>query len=479
MTTPSPTVGIAAWGTYLPAYRLDRAAIGAALGQPAGKGRRVVAAYDEDAVSLGVEAGRMAVRNIDTAKVARLFFSTTAPAYLDKTNATTIHAALGLDSATAAFDMVGAVRSGTGALLAAAGSATGGRYAMAVLGDVRTGLPGSSDERSGGDGGAAFVLATDGPVAATILGTAARSAEFLDRWRTPGDSYSKVWEERFGEHVYVPLAQAALEEAVKEAGLDLSAIDHLVVCGTHDRAARRVAAASGVDGAAVLDDLTAMIGHCGAAHVGLATAAALEKAAPGEVIAVVALGDGADALVLRTTDQVAELRPARSVASQAAEGMPVDYNAFLTWRGLLLREPPRRPEPLRPAAPPSFRSDAWKFGFTGTKCVECGTVHLPPARICGECRAEDRMEQVRLADVPATIATYTVDHLAFSMAPPVVTAVIDFDGGGRRQCEVTEVDPAQVAIGGRVELTFRRLYTADGVANYHWKARPARVTTED
>ena len=64
-----------------------------------------------------------------------------------------------------------------------------------------------------------------------------------------------------------------------------------------------------------------------------------------------------------------------------------------------------------------------------------------------------------MADVPATIATFTVDRLAFSLSPPVVAAVIDFDGGGRFQCELTDVDPATVQIGDRVEMTFRRLYT--------------------
>jgi uncharacterized OB-fold protein len=52
--------------------------------------------------------------------------------------------------------------------------------------------------------------------------------------------------------------------------------------------------------------------------------------------------------------------------------------------------------------------------------------------------------------------------------------VIDFEGGGRFQCEMTDVDPKSVKIGDRVELTFRRLYTAGGIHNYFWKARPIR-----
>ena len=47
-----------------------------------------------------------------------------------------------------------------------------------------------------------------------------------------------------------------------------------------------------------------------------------------------------------------------------------------------------------------------------------------------------------------------------------------FDGGGRFRCELTDVDPATVAIGGRVEMTFRKISTANGVHNYFWKARP-------
>ena len=88
--------------------------------------------------------------------------------------------------------------------------------------------------------------------------------------------------------------------------------------------------------------------------------------------------------------------------------------------------------------------------------------------------AVDRMSQERLAETPATIATYTVDRLAFSLSPPVVAAVVDFDDGGRFRCEMTDVDPDTVAIGNRVEMTFRRISTVGGIHNYFWKARPAR-----
>ena len=86
--------------------------------------------------------------------------------------------------------------------------------------------------------------------------------------------------------------------------------------------------------------------------------------------------------------------------------------------------------------------------------------------------AIDQMQPERLADVPGTVATFTVDHLAFSLSPPVIGVIIDFDDGGRFRCELTDARPDELAIGDRVTMTFRRVWTAQGVHNYFWKARP-------
>jgi uncharacterized OB-fold protein len=130
-------------------------------------------------------------------------------------------------------------------------------------------------------------------------------------------------------------------------------------------------------------------------------------------------------------------------------GRPGELPGLPHLERFLQREPPRRPDPEPPAAPPSRRAEDWKFAFTGNRCQACGARHLPPQRVCLKCHAVDRMAPERLADVPATIATFTVDRLAYSRSPPVVAAVIDFEGGGRFQCELTDVDPATVRIGDR------------------------------
>src|ERR1019366_3696779 len=130
------SAGIVTWGTYLPYWRLQRAAIAQALGSGPGKGSRAVASYDEDTTTLGVEAGRRAMA-LGPAAPQDLLFSTPAPGYLDKTSATTVHAALGLDRSCAAYDFCGSSRSALGTLLLALqGSAT--RRSPAVMSDLRT-----------------------------------------------------------------------------------------------------------------------------------------------------------------------------------------------------------------------------------------------------------------------------------------------------------------------------------------------------
>ena len=466
--------GIVSYGAYLPYWRLQRSAIGQTLGTGGGKGARSVASYDEDSTSMGVESGRLALAGAPAGyEPGIVAFATTAPAYADKTNATAIHAALGLADSVPAVDTVGAIRSSVAAAVLA--RATSG---LAVLADVRTGRPGSADEAAGGDGAVTLAFGDEG-VIAEVVGGASVTEEFTDRWQSPGDAYSQVWEERFGEYAYVPLAERAVTAALKATGVALDDVDHVIITGSQARAVKAAARAIGARPETVVDDLAGEVGNTGAAHWALLLADVLDRAEPGQLIAVVLLADGCDVWILRTTDLLPAHRQAVSVRDRiAATRDDLTYPQFLTWRGFLQREPPRRPEPDRPAAPPSARTDAWKYAFVGSRDAD-GFVYLPPSRVSMTSGDIDQMEQVRMADVPATIATFTVDRLAFSLSPPVVAAIIDFDGGGRFQCELTDVDPAAVKIGDRVSMTFRRLYTSGGVHNYFWKARPLTEEREE
>jgi 3-hydroxy-3-methylglutaryl CoA synthase len=457
--------GIIGFGGYLPYRRLDLSTVAAVAGGGGRKGTRSVASFDEDATTMGVEAGRVARRRAPDVPVESVWFATVAPPYLDKTNATVLHAALRLPEECGAYDLVGSVRGTLGALRAAAAQ-TG--PALAVAADVRTGLAGGPDESFFGDGAAALVVGADthGDVVAQLGPWVSVTGEFVDRWRIPGEQRSRLWEERFGEVRYGELGADALDRLWKAAGIGPEDVDHLIVTGTHGRASKAVAQRSGVAADRLVEDVASVVGNTGAAHPLLLLVDLLERAEAEQTIVLLTLADGAEALVLRTTGALAAAREAgASVGSQVVAGGPVSYGRYLTWRGVLPNEPPRRPEPARTSSSAAGRSVPWKFGFEGSRSPD-GSMHLPPL--------PDEGELEPMADVRGTVVTFTIDRLSYTPSPPMVFAVVDFDGGGRLPVELTDVDADQVAVGDRIEMTFRRLSTADGIHNYFWKARPCR-----
>lgn len=458
--------GIESYAVYLPAPRLDRADVARVLGGR-GKGVRPVASYDEDATTMAVEAARAALRG--AGPVADLWFATTRPAYLEKSNAATVAAAAGLPAEIAAYDLSGALRGGAGALRA--GLASGS--SLVVAGDVRYGLPGSADEAEGADAAAAFVLGPD-PVA-ELVGSAAITSEFLDRWRVPGEVRTRTWEERFGVEEYVPLVQRVVDDVLGRCELKREQIDHVVLSTPHTRA--RGAVRRGFAGTQLAAADAAGLGYAGAADLGVGLALALDAAAPGDLVLAVSAADGADAFVFRVTDKHAA--GARSGLAAAAPGQPVSYGDFLNWRGLLPREPARRPDVKPPVPPASRRTAAWKFGFVAAQCGSCGYRNLPPRRVCLRCSATEGFEPVAMVDVPGRIATYTDDWLSESVQLPARVVAVDFDGGGRFECEMADAVGAEIAIGDRVRPTFRLAGVAgNGVRNYVWKVRP-HVEEED
>ena len=466
--------GIVRYGSYVPYFRLNRKAIG-------GAGERAAASYDENSVSMAAEAAREVLDgpapggHNHPVTVDRLLFATTTPGYAEKLDTATLHAALDLPRAVGASAMGGSTRAGMSALLTGHDLAAAGRRPLVAMSDVMVGAPGGTRELAGGDGAAAFAFGPDDESLAVVLGQGSTTEEFLDVWRAPDEPFARQWEERFGAELSTPLMAEALQQALAAAGVGTDTLSRIVVDGSNARATRALLAQLKVPRDHVSDDLSSFVGRTGAAHVGLMLAAALDEAKPGDRIAVVEGTDGADAMILEVTDRIAAQRPRRSVRRWVeAKRADLQYNTYLKWRGVLPFEKPRRPDPRRTAAPPSHRVERWKFGFVGSRCTSCGAANLPPQRVCVICDAIDKMEPEPFASSEAVVATYTQDRLAYSLQPPVVVAMLDFDKGGRFSCQLTDIEPDAVKIGDRVEMTFRRLHTADGIHNYFWKARPLR-----
>ena len=302
--------------------------------------------------------------------------------------------------------------------------------------------PGGARESQGGDAAVAFVTGGDGEAIARLIGRASSTIEILDVWRLPEERFGRQWEERFTADTMAP----AITDTAKRA-LASAASRAVVAVDGHPRRhqpAQHGGPAEGArPGARRRSPITlaASVGRAGTAHAGLLLARALDHAKPGDRILVVCEADGADALVLEVTPAIKDMPPVRKVDRWiASKRNDLAYNTYLKWRGILPFEPPRRPDPERPAAPPMRRHERWKLAFVGSRCTKCQAGHLPPQRVCVKCGAVDQMRDERFADTSCRVATYTLDHLAYSLQPPVVAAFVDYEGGGRFSCELTDVD---------------------------------------
>lgn len=433
----------------------------AAFRTNSGRGSRSVASYDEDASTMGVEAARIALRG--NLEPKSLWFSTTHPPILDKGSASTMSAVLGMSNLMGAYDVGGSIRSSFGAIRLASNEKA---QSLVVLSDLRFGKPGSDDEINGGDGSAAFTFSEDPAV--EIIDIVSETSPVMDRWRTEGSIGSQVWDDRWTSDQQVKSMISVANQIMAKNSMAPSDFSALVVSSASPRASASVSTALKISSQS--SEQINQFGFLGSADLGVRLAWTLENSEPGQKILVITGADGADAMILETNEKVIESRVGMPLVGRSEE---IDVATYLIWRELVSRESSRRPDPEAPSAPVASRNHEWKFGFFGSQCTECDSRQLPPQRICMKCGSIDQSQKVLMSDMKATIKTFTIDRIAFSMHPPTVVGVIDFDGGGRFRCQLTEVTPDKVKVSDRVEMVYRLISIApNGVRNYFWKARP-------
>lgn len=476
------SAGILSFGAYIPSRRLQRAAVHAANGWFApglrglARGERSIANWDEDTITLAVEASRDALTGIERATVDGLTLASTTFPFADRLNAGVVKEALVLPDAVATDDAGGSLRAGTSALIRAL---EGGRRRLVVAADLRRAKPASEAELIQGDGAAAILVGT-GPVIAEVILAQSLSVDFVDHFRAAGADTDYGWESRWvRDEGYGKLLAGAIAAALDRAGLAGEAVDHAVIPVTLRGVAAGVARKAGMRAEALVDPLGQTLGDTGTAHPLLLLAAALEKAEPGQTILVAGFGQGVDVILLRTTRALADLPPRAGVAGHLARRQADEnYMRFLFHRGQLALDKGMRAE-LDQKQPGTtlYRHRKAVLGLVGGRCPRTGTVQFPRSDIGVD--PSDRSVGVQqdypLADRPARIVSYTADSLTYSPDPPTCYGTIDFEGGGRLVTEFAEAGPDDLEVGRLVRMVFRIKAVDDqrGFTKYFWKAVPA------
>lgn len=458
-------VFIESLGVHVPRYRLDAEEAARFWGARRPPGRRAVANWDEDPVTMSVTAGRVCLDRAGAVAVDAVLLASTTLPYAEKQCAALVAEALDLPQDVDTFDVTSSLRAGMQAVRLAADRvrATGQRV-LVVAADLRVAAPDTPAEITGGDAAAAILLGPSGPV--EVGWVASRYATWLSHWRLADERYGQDADSRFVAQRTQQSLEAMIEAAAKTAADGAAGLAAVAAATPVPQAFRRAVRAGNVpdDVAVHGPDLQGEIGYAGVAGPFLSLAAALEQAGPGDAVAWIGDGDGAEAAVVR----VGVAQPFGSELAGARDGgRALTYGGFLRLRKIV-GDIPTSPFSSEIA---QAREATHTARLRGLRCSTCDTVAYPPQPVCTTCGHDGDMEAVPLAQT-GRLFTFTVEHLYPNAERRLAMGVVDLDGGGRFYGPIADAAPEELEVGMRLRLVYRRLHLGGGFVNYFWKATP-------
>ena len=485
-------IGITSYGGYIPKLRMDRMMVFQAVAwfAPAvmavAQGERSVCNWDEDALSMAVEAARDCLTGFDKNKLDAVYLCSTTLPYADRQNSGIVKTALNLKDDVVTADFTSALKSGTTGLITALDAIAGGKKnILLAASDRREAKAMYFYEMWFGDGAAALCVG-DENVIAEYKGSYSVSHDFADHYRGTGFTYDYMWEERWTRDMgYTQIIPEAVNGLFKKLGITMEDVDKFIFPCFFAREHKTIAAELGAGKEKVADNMHAVCGETGVAHPFVMLAQALETAKPGDRLLVCGFGQGCDALYFQVTDNITKLAPRKSVGGclKDKRKMP-NYQKWLKFRDLIKVEMGIRAE----ASGQSAVSALWRkrkmiTGLVGNQCGKCGTPQWPPLQICvnPECGAMEGNSDYEFAERPATIMTWTADLLAVSVEPPCCYGIVDFEGGGRMVVDFTDCEQKDLSVGTPVRMSFRhRSFDKDrGFHGYSWKAVPVKEEAKE
>jgi hydroxymethylglutaryl-CoA synthase len=475
--------GIIVAGAYVPRSRLQRSVVAAAHAWFApglrglAKGERAMGGWDEDSVTMAVEAARDALHNRDRGEVAKVVLASTSLPFADRQNAGIVKEALNLEDGVASMDVAGSQKCGTSALIDALQAAAGGAGTiLCIASEKRHAQPASELELINGDAAAA-ILVGEGPGAAELVAAHSLSIDFIDHFRGADSEFDYGWEARWiRDEGYAKIVPKAIAGALAKAGLQAGQINRFLM-GAPVRGVNAAAAkAAGIPDSAVADPLSETLGEAGCAQPLILLAQALETAKAGDLLMVVGFGQGCDVIILRATGAAAV--PGLGVSGWLArKKAETNYMKYLAFNGHLNIERGMRAEfDNKTALTALYRERKTVMALVGGKCTKTGTVQFPKSlvSVAQNDRAVGTQEDYPLADRRARIVTHTADSLAYSPDPPMFHGAVEFEEGGRISVVFTDIDADQVEVGAAMRMMFRisALDETRGFTRYFWKAVP-------
>jgi len=123
-----------------------------------------------------------------------------------------------------------------------------------------------------------------------------------------------------------------------------------------------------------------------------------------------------------------------------------------------------------------WREIPQRYRYEAAKCAACGKIHFPPRLVCSGCRGTTFTRATLAPEgVVETFTIIRVPPTGFGAETPYAVGIVKLDDGVKVTAQIVDVDLAELQIGQRVRVEFRRVQKDGeaGILCYGYKYVPA------
>lgn len=338
-------IGIVGYGTYIPQNRIKISDIADMWKKSSDEilaGLRVtekaVAAIDEDAVTMAIEAGKKALTMAAIApeKIGAVYFGSESHPYAVNPSSSIVAEYLGVGNDYFAADLEFACKAGTAGMQSVVGLLESKRisYGLAIGSDTAQGKPHDALEYTAASIGTAYILGNKKTeLIATIRDMTSFTSDTPDFWRREGAKYPSHFGRFTGEPAYFTHILSAAKKLLQKSRLNPNDFDYCVFHMPNGKFPRLAAEKLGFTKEQLAPSLTVeKVGNPYSASSLLGLAAVLDIAKPKEKIFFVSYGSGAgsDGFIFETTQHITKKqKKSVSVLQQIEKKTYISYEQYL------------------------------------------------------------------------------------------------------------------------------------------------------
>lgn len=337
--------GIVGYGTYIPKYRLKLSEIAQVWGKDTAEiegglriSEKAVPGFDEDAVTMGIEASKKAIAmvGINPSSLQSVYFGSESHPYAVNPSSTTLGEYLGIGNNYFAADLEFACKAATASMQVTAGliDSKNIKYGLVVGSDTAQGKPHDALEYTAASAACAYILGNkETEIIAKILEMSSFSSDTPDFWRRDGAKYPSHFGRFTGEPAYFTHVMQEGKNLLAKSKLKSEDFDYCIFHMPNGKFPRVVAKKLGFTFGQLAQSLIVdKIGNPYSASSLVGLASVLDIAKPNEKIFFVSYGSGAgsDGFIFETTKEILQKQKKTiPVLKQMEDKIYISYPQYL------------------------------------------------------------------------------------------------------------------------------------------------------